>query len=301
MIAREQFLNYDIRAPWINAARRSVLPFISYTYRAVPAIAQAIMHRPWKLAKYITLGYLANMLAFELAPGDEDEERRTMREPLQGMTWASLPGTDIGVHRMIRMPWKDQHDNPVYLDVWRWMPAGDVFDTNQGQIGLPAWAQWGGPLQIAFELTLNRSAFTGRDIVDRDTDTFGQRLMSRGDYLWKAWMPSATYVPGSWHFDKAWSAFQDERDILGRPYSMPTALSSGFGVKLQPHDVQLGYYFRGNEIERKLRAVQREARQIERDAARNIGNPVQRRRDLNRVQQKIERLEEEYRALMGRS
>jgi len=299
MIAREQFLNYDIRAPWLNAARRTVLPFISYTYRAVPAIAQAIAHRPWKLAKYITMGYLANMLAFELAPGDEDEERRTMRDPMQGMTWASIPFTDIGVHRMVRLPWKDQHDNPYYIDVWRWVPAGDVFDTNQGQLGVPAWLQFGGPMQLAFEIMLNRSAFTGRDIVDREIDTLGQAAAKRADYLWKAWMPSASYVPGSWHFDKAWSAFQNERDILGRPYSLPAALASGFGIKAQPHDVQLGYYFRGSDIERKLRAMKREARQIERDAARNIGNPAQRRRDLDRVREKIRRLEEDAKALRG--
>lgn len=298
-IARDQFLNYDIRAPWVNAARASVLPFISYTYRAVPAIAQAIMHRPWKLAKYITIGYLANLMAFELAPGDEDEERRTMRGPLQGMTWASIPFTDIGVHRMIRMPWRDQHDNPVYLDVWRWVPAGDVFDTNQGQLGIPAWLQFGGPMQLGFELTLNRSAFTGSDIVDRDTDTGMQAAGKRMDYLWKAWMPSAAYIPGSWHFDKAASAFRDERDMLGRPYSRTTALLSGVGVKVQPHDVQLGYYFRSSELQRKRNAIRSEMRQITLDAARNIGSESSRARDMARAEEKLRRLEEEIRQLIG--
>jgi len=45
--------------------------------------------------------------------------------------------------------------------------------------------------------------------------------------------------------------------------------------------------------------VQREARQIEMDAARGIGNPIQRRRDLERVQQKIERLQEDAATLRG--
>jgi N12 class adenine-specific DNA methylase len=44
--AREQFLDYDIRAPWVNAARRTVLPFISYTYRAVPVVAKSVAARP---------------------------------------------------------------------------------------------------------------------------------------------------------------------------------------------------------------------------------------------------------------
>ncbi len=61
-MARDQFLNYDIRAPWVNAARASMLPFISYTYRVVPLVAKAMAERPWKMAKYITVAYAINAL-----------------------------------------------------------------------------------------------------------------------------------------------------------------------------------------------------------------------------------------------
>lgn len=299
MLAREQFLNYDIRAPWVNAARRSVLPFISYTYRAVPAVATAIAHRPWKLAKYIFMGYMANMLAFALSEGDEEEERRTMRDPMQAMTWMSIPFSDIGVHRMLRLPWDDKHGNPVYQDIMRYVPIGDVFDTNQGQIGVPAWLQTGGPLMMGAEIILNRSAFTGRDIVDPLTDTGWSAAQKRMDYLWKAWMPSAAYVPGSWHFDKAWAAATGERDILERPYSLPAALASGVGVKVQPHDVQLGYYFRGSEIQRRKRALMGELRMIARDEMRNIGTEASRESDRKRIMKQLEALQEEARRLQG--
>lgn len=299
-IAREQFLNYDIRAPWVNALRESVLPFISYTYRAVPAIATAIAHRPWKIAKYAAIGYLANLMAYELEPGDKDEERRTMRDAQQGMTWASIPFTDIGVHRMMRLPLKDQHENPLFIDVYRWIPAGDVFDTNQGQIGLPAWFQFGGPMQLAFEMVLNRSAFTGRDIVDRQTDTFTEAGEKRLDYLWKAWMPSAAYVPGSWHYDKLKSAMKGERDILGRPYSVPGAILSGVGVKAQPHDVQMGYYFRNSDIQRKMRALQAQVRQLSMDEFRNIGTEESRQAEIEVIRRKMRELQKQQMALQGK-
>jgi hypothetical protein len=223
-----------------------------------------------------------------------------MRERQQGMTWASIPFTDIGVHRMMRLPWKDSHNNPMFIDVFRWVPAGDVFDTNQGQIGLPAWLQFGGPMQLAVEMTLNRSGFTGEDIVNREIATTGEAAKARLDYLYKAWMPSAAYVPGSWHSEKLWSALQGERDILDRPYSVPAALASGVGVKVQPHDVQLGYFFRDSEIQRKVRALKAEARQILRDADRGIGSESKRRSDLNRIREKIRHLEKESRRLHGR-
>ena len=41
--ARDQFLNYDIRALWIVMMRNTLFPFISYTYRAVPKLAESIV------------------------------------------------------------------------------------------------------------------------------------------------------------------------------------------------------------------------------------------------------------------
>ena len=137
-LARDQFLNYDIRAPWVNAARQSFLPFIAYTYRAVPVIAKSLAERPWKIAKYATLAYVINALSYVIDDGDEEEERRSLDERVQGRTW-------IGVPRMIRMPYSDENNNPVFLDIRRWVPAGDVFDMNQNQMPLPAWMQFGSP------------------------------------------------------------------------------------------------------------------------------------------------------------
>ena len=128
------------------------------------------MTRPWKIAKYFTIAYAMNAMTYALAPRDEDEERRSLREQEQGMAW-------IGTERMLRLPVKDQHGNPVFFDIRRWIPAGDVFDLGQGQtvFAMPSWMQPGGPLMLGFELLLNRSAFTGQDIANRHTDDLWER------------------------------------------------------------------------------------------------------------------------------
>ncbi|WP_370641499.1 LAGLIDADG family homing endonuclease [Halorhodospira sp. 9622] len=288
--ARVQFLDYNIRAPWVNAARQSVLPFISYTYRAAPAIATAIAHRPWKLAKYITIGYLTNLLAFELEPGDEDEERRTMRPEVQGMTWASIPFTDIGWNRMVRLPWRDQYDNPMYIDIMRWVPAGDVFDTQQGVTGVPAWLQMGGPLQIGFELYLNKQNFTGQEIYDPLASDWQDRLNARIGYLWRAYVPSGAYIPGSWHNASLMSALRGERDLLDRPASIPQSLASGVGIKARGHDVDLGYWFRSMEIDQRRRALHAERRALERDYRRNAISYPAYNRAVRRVEAKTDHL-----------
>lgn len=285
--ANEQFLNYNIRAPWVNAARRSVLPFISYTYRAAPVIAKSIAHRPWKLAKYFTVAFIANELAYALNPGDEDEERRSLRADEQGFTW-------IGAPRMVRMPWADGYGNPVFLDVRRFVPAGDIFDVGQGSsaLPLPSWAQFGGPLMLGAELFLNRSAFTGQDLTDPYVDTTSEKVGKVGEYLWKSWMPSAAWIPGSWYFEKIGNALAGARDYSGRPYSVGQALLSSVGIKVKPQDVAEGFRRHGFEFGRIERALQAEANRLARDRDRGLISQSRYDRDLANIALKADRLGE---------
>ena len=105
--AIEAFLNYDIRAPWVNAMRRTVLPFLSYTYRFVPAMLENIVRKPWKLAKYFTIGYALQALSYEMIEGDEEDERAAMAERDKGYTWAALP-------KMLRLSLRGFAWRPVF-------------------------------------------------------------------------------------------------------------------------------------------------------------------------------------------
>jgi hypothetical protein len=289
--AREQFLNYDIRAPWINAARRSVLPFISYTYRAVPVIAQSLAARPWKLAKYFTLAYMVNALGSLASGGDEEEERKGLRKEEEGWTW-------VGVPRMLRMPWNDEYDNPVFLDVRRWIPAGDVFDQgyNRSPLPLPTWLQPSGPIALVGEMILNRSAFTGENIYDPLVDDQGERMAKAGDYLWKAWMPSAPWVPGSWYFEK-WQRAGiipggpegPALDYLDRPYGKPEAILSSVGIKAKGVDVEAGIDWKEWDIEKAQRAIKTKMRSVERDYGRNRITPEEFDARMTELEEKMDR------------
>ena len=270
--ARTQFLNYDIRAPWVNAARRSVLPFISYTYRAVPVIAKSIAERPWKLAKYTLVTSLASTLAYMIADGDEDEERRSMRKEERGMTWLSIPGTKMGIHRMQRMPYRDEHGNPVFLDIRRYIPAGDVFDMgqNHGAFPIPAPLQFGGPLMLAMEALFNKSAFTGQEITNDLTDTAADKAGKIAGHVWKSWMPSAVWVPHSWYWDKVGKAAKGATDSQGRAYSVPGAVLSSFGIKLKPQDVEQNLDRRAYDFKKERNKITQLEKTLGRQLERNI-------------------------------
>jgi hypothetical protein len=266
-------------------ARRSVLPFASYVYRAAPIIAKSLAEHPWKLAKYFTIAYALNALSYLLEPGDEDEERRSIREEEQGYTW-------IGTPRMLRMPWRDAQGNPVFLDIRRWIPAGDIFDIGQGSsaIPFPAPLLFGGPLMLGAELMLNRSAFTGRDIVNERTDDAWDRTGKIGDWAWKSWMPSAAWVPGSWYWAAIGRAMEGARDYAGRPYSLPQAVSSSFGVKIKPQDVEQNFANWAREFNRIERDLRFEMRTLGRDRERGLISTSAFRREQDRLLRKFRNL-----------
>ena len=290
--ARDRFMNYDIRAPWPNALRRSVLPFLSYTYAFVPQWLKAMSAKPWKIAKIFTIGYVFQALAFSIEPGEgEEEERRVMADRDLGLTWAGLPKT-------LRTPFT-VGDDPIYMGMTRVLPGGGIADTDKGQIGLPEWMMISGPILTAGEVFLNRISFTGQDIVDQ-TDTEMEAAQKRLVHLWKSVIPNAPWIPGSWDQNRLISAASDETDMFGREYDLATAAIRMFGPKLYPHDVDSQRFYRQMEITRDTKEYQRKIWELNMDRQRNrIGDGAY-ERGIARVQDGLDVLRERADALYGR-
>lgn len=237
-LARRSFLDYSINAPWVAAMRATAWPFIAFTYRAVPMLIETFGKKPHKIMKLMAVAGALNWLGGMLAGGDgggEDEEklRKMLPDEKAGRVWGLVP-------KLIRMPWNDEHGSPVYLDIRRWVPVGDVVDLGAGQaaLPLPPAAYPGGPLVIAMEVLMNKSAFTGKPIT-LETDTAGERAGKVIDHLWKAFAPNIVGLPGTYATEGVVGAATGRTDSFGRELSTPQALSSAFGVKLgsYPADV----------------------------------------------------------------
>jgi len=247
-IARHSFLNYDINAPWVQMARHSALPFISFFYRALPMALDTVKNKPWKIVKLLAFYQLASMIGSMMAGGDDDEEkkRKLLPDEKSGRIWGIVP-------KMIRMPWNDKDNNPIYLDVRRWVPVGDVVDTGQSASDLPSWATPGGPLVMLAEVFLaNKSIFTRKDIT-KETDNFTEAAEKKLDYLFKGMLPSVplpnplnmqiggiSFNPlnleqGSFQ-PYAWSGIEKAVDRkegkIGEVRSTPQAIAGAFGIKV---------------------------------------------------------------------
>ena len=260
--AIDRFMNYDIRAPWPNFLRQFLLPFFSYTYAGVPTIANALTLRPWKLAKLFILGYVVGQIGYLLTDSDEDEHRELLSERDQGFTWAGLP-------RVMRVPFTDKHGDPVDLELTRFLPGGGFLNTEFGQSGLPEWLLIGGPVSIGMDLYMNRQAWSGEDIVNREIDSHLTATEKRLFYAWRAMVPNwpipspgkvpglreipgMEYVPGAgtWSAEMLERAMSDERDIFGRQYSVPMALLRTVGLKVRPFDPEYQRLLRGFDVRR---------------------------------------------------
>jgi len=246
--------------------------------------------RPWKLAKYFAFAYGANALAYMLFPGDEDEERRSMREEEQGRVW-------IGAPRMLRLPFADNYGNPMFLDIRRWIPAGDIFDLGQGSTAwpIPAPLILGGPIMLGAEFFLNKQAFTGQEIVNDLTDDWWDKTSKISDWLYKSLMPSAAFVPGSWYWTKVGNAIKGARDWQGKPYDIPSALLSSIGVKVRPQDIQEGFRIWGIRFGKIERELSSEMGRLARDHARGLISDEEFERQRNRLIYKMQNLGEKAR------
>jgi hypothetical protein len=232
-VARKSFLDYQINAPWIAAMRATALPFISFTYRAVPMLIEVAAKRPHKILKLMALAGALNALGVMLAGGGDDDERKLLPEEKAGGLWGLVP-------KLIRMPWNDAHGSPVYLDVRRWVPVGDVFDIGQGHAALPIPPSLmpGGPLAVLAEVVFNKSMFTGKAIT-LETDTGGEKLGKVLDHLYKAAAPNILGLPNTYATEGVMGAAQGRTDAFGREMSVTQATASAFGVKVgsYPSDV----------------------------------------------------------------
>ncbi|MDO5638639.1 MAG: hypothetical protein Q4G28_02095 [Neisseria sp.] len=248
-----------------------ILPFISYTYKAMPAMARLALTRPHRMLAVTAAMYSLNALSYALLGGDadEDEEREYMPDYQKGFT-------SFGTPKLIRLPWNDSKGKPVFVDVYRWLPLGDFADT-QNQMGglpLPQWATPNGPVvNHAFALLGNKDTFTGREIV-KPYMSDGEKAATYGKWLAQQWLPASVGVPYSYHtnnvLDGVKSQFEGSKmaealewmgytgtNYRGEDKQLYRTLPGAFGVKLRgekPQDMKAAQQRRtGYEI-RELKA-----------------------------------------------
>jgi hypothetical protein len=247
--ARKWFIDYDINAPFINLMRETVTPFLAYSYRAIPLIAETTITKPWKMAKWAALGYSLNYLGDE---GDQEETRKLLPPHQAGKFF----GVNIFPPRMLQLPLHIE-GKPVYQDFTRWAPTGDAFElTDRDTIPyLPS------PLQPSFGFAgAVVTGLLGYDMfTKKELDGLGysgwEDVKIKSSFIVKQLLPNLPAIPVGnqrvipfkipFTYIESFSSAKVTRAVKGMNEADPfrddlstwNALAQSFGIKIHPMDL----------------------------------------------------------------
>ena len=246
--ARKSFIDYNISAPAINKLRNLPTPFLAYTYRVIPILAETAVVRPWKFAKYAVIGYMLNNLGALLGEGDEEAERAAATENRQGRIF----GLPILPHRNIKLPTQDKSR---YIDITRYVPGGDVLDLGRGTIpGLPA------PLQPSFGLAgdvlfplIGYDIFKGDKLRGQGVSMFDDMLI-RGKAVVEKNIPNFPFVPGAYSTRKIEEARVGDSPLKATNSELLAFLNS-IGVKIREVDLTKERRIKTFEFAKRTRGI----------------------------------------------
>ena len=293
MDARKSFIDYNISAPGINALRQTATPFLAYTYRVIPILAETAVVRPWKFAKYAVLGYGLNNFGELVGTGDTETERKLFTKERQGRVF----GLPFLPHREIKMPFapisQKGMEDPIgsyYLNVTRYVPGGDIFDLSSGTVPLlPA------PLQPSFGIAGDvLFPMLGYDLFGADKIK-GQGISDFDDFNVRAKaalqriMPNFPFVPSAYSTKRIEKARKGESKFAPDESEFVAFLNS-VGIKLSRADIPRLRKIKAFEFRRRIGGL-KEQRSILLKKLRNG--------EINRdkYDEEVNKLKEKYRKI----
>lgn len=322
--AQRFIFSYDNLPKGARAVRDFGLPFFGYTFGVIPVVARTALEHPLRMAAPMALVSAASTAMYAMAAGlgDDDDwyellkryltdpEFRKRAQEMEADERQNLPEwmkgrTALGTQKTIRLGEDAVTGLPMFLDISRMVPAGDIFDVNNqaGGIPIPAPFTPNNPvLTTLYAMQANKDTFKGKDLVNQKLDTNAEAAEKRGEWLWRQFTPALAV--GNYHFDRAMDAIANatgkpidlglgEYTGVGRdglPVQPGLAALQTFGIKARPIDLEMSERFARADRERIIKDLQSQISQINRLEGRGAITPetAEKQRELQR--EKIQRV-----------
>ena len=272
--AAEEFLDYSIHARGVNIAKQSVLPFISWPYRAVPALMKIAINKPWKLAGIVGAYALLDMLVVGLTGGDGEDERKRKRLP----SYMNDRLFGFGPRMYLQIPGMGTDAAPTYFKVGSFIPGGDVGRGNDrngfmGQSWIPSAVSPNGPFISAIAgAVLGVDPFTGMPI-SKSTDSQWEAFNKRAKFLVGQMVTPPALDPK--RAGEAWDRIvNDKHGPLGAEYDKTIEVGKLLGLRF----VQVNMREASMKQEKAIKAITNEYKKemaaITKEAAQFHGYPA---------------------------
>lgn len=324
--AQKFIFTYDDLPKGARRIRDFGIPFFSYTYKAAPALLHTALTHPLRMAAPAAVLWGANAAAYALATGaDDDSWQETLKKYLTDADFRAkvkekeklerehLPPWNKGTTalltpKMIRLGMDETTKLPLFIDVSRIIPGGDLFDVspNAGGLPIPQPITPSHPIFTTLVAMLgNKDMFLGKEIVDSN-DTRGEAAGKRGAWLWKQLTPAIT--AGNYHWERGMNALAQANggevkwipDILGgdatgigkdgNPVQPRYAAMQTFGIKVRPIDLETAEAIEGNMKRKMIRDIDGEIKKLQRLASKGAISDRTLEKERDKAIQKKENL-----------
>jgi hypothetical protein len=265
--AEEALFNYRRVPEFIDQIRRTgVVPFITFSYKAIPATARALWQRP------ATVNRIGNVFrTFEDRTPEGHDARQLLPEYMRE-GWMKLPGTD-------------EKGRPQYFNMNYILPFGDLGEMATGSgfggRGGPAAGLINSPLvNTAAALATGIDPFTNQQIDEQFGGVSG--------YISRLILPSLLGGAGTTELVHAYKGLPSNPfSIRAEPRDLTKAALANFlGVRITAVDLPQQYQYRLLDINREMRDVQTRVRRWRTAQQKGI--------DPKRVKSELTKLSERY-------
>ena len=293
LFARKQFIDYDIQAPVINALRHTVTPFLAFTYRVIPILAETAVLRPWKFAKYGMLGYALNKAGEMFGGGDPEKERAAMEADVR--KGGKILNLGIMPYKNLKLPFTDSEGQSKYIFIERFFPGGDVFEMGNGPLPfLPAPLQFsGGIYGDVITSLLGYDLFTGREVEGRGLSA-GEDISLFVSSLASKLIPNFPFLPGSYATKRIDRATRGQETIFSEKESEFQAILNSIGIKVSNESVQSLQTKMYLEMNKKANKINKKRRSLYRKFSNGEISKAKYDREESKYAAKLEELARDY-------
>lgn len=296
--AHKWLFDYSLVPRWVRYMRNAPLgvPFLTYTYKAMPRMAETLVRTPWRFLPYIAIGYgVEELFKYFWDVDDEDAEKARKAAP----SWMENRGS------LMMLPFKDDVGRLQMFDMGYITPWGMLADLgaqagseNYGSM-LSTTGLMGGPLpDIVTAVNTGIDPFTGKKIMP-DGATPKEKAGAVLTYAWNFAMPgmfTSTGWAGKVHDLYTGKVNKYTGDTLLTPAQTWSRL---FGLTVYPYDPEESRQLNIRFMHRDIEDVQDRLRTNLRDVnlENNPEKAEQLRQDaeelMNRRQQELQLYEQE--------
>ncbi len=322
--SQNYIFTYDDLPKTARGLRDYALPFFAYTYKVVPPLVNTALEKPWRYAAPAAALYTVNALMYAMAAslgGGDDEDWWTViqryvtdpefRDRARAMEeqerenlppWMKGYSATLATPKAIRLGMDDVTNLPVFLDVSRVFPGGDLLDAHANAGGVPLLqpiTPSNPVLNVLGVMLWNKDSFFGKDIVDK-TDTSMEATQKRLKWTWQQFSPAVAI--GNYHWDRAMNVIANStgQPILGYtgiskdglPVQPGFAAAQTVGIKIRPIDLELSAEISASESKRLARDLDTKIKQIERLEGKGAITSEVAETEIEKLKQKKEFLKE---------